>query len=60
MEHNAHTRAEFAACIGDYSPNQLVFVNESAVDCRITYHGYAWSMKGHQATRKAFFCHGRR
>lgn len=60
MERNAQARAEFGARIGEYRPDQLVFVDESAVDCRTTYCGYAWSLKGHRATRKAFFCHGRR
>lgn len=60
MERNAQHRAEYAARIGDYMPNQLVFVDESAVDHRTTYRGYAWAIKGRQATRKAFFCRGRR
>jgi len=60
MERNAQHRAEYAARIGDYRPDQLVFVDESAVDRRTTYCGYAWAIKGRQATRKAFFCRGRR
>lgn len=60
MERNAQARAEFGARIGEYRPDQLVFVDESAVDRRTTYRGYAWSMRGHQATRKAFFCRGRK
>lgn len=60
MEWNADACATFAARIGDYRPDQLVFVDESAVDRRTTYHGYAWSLKGHQATCKAFFCRGQR
>jgi hypothetical protein len=32
MEWNAQARAEFAARIGEYRPNQLVFVDERAVD----------------------------
>ncbi|KAF8229919.1 hypothetical protein L208DRAFT_1378719 [Tricholoma matsutake] len=32
--------------------------DERAVDRQATYHGYAWSLKGHQATRKAFFSRG--
>jgi hypothetical protein len=60
MEQNAQARAEFAACISEYRPDQLVFVDESAVDHRATYCRYAWSLKGHQATCKAFFCHGQR
>jgi hypothetical protein len=60
LERNAQARAEFAARIGEYGPDQLVFVDESAVDRRTTYRGYAWSLKGRQANRKAFFCRGRR
>ena len=44
----------FAAQIGMYEPNQLVFVDESAVDCRTTYRGWAWAIHGTKATRKAF------
>ena len=60
LEWNAQARAEFGAHIGDYGADQLVFVDESSVDHWITYHGYAWSLKGHWATWKTFFCHGRR
>ena len=60
MEQNAQAHAEFAARIGEYTPEQLVFVDESAVDRWTTYCGYAWSLKGHQATCKTFFCRGRR
>ncbi|KAF8466781.1 hypothetical protein DFH94DRAFT_619425, partial [Russula ochroleuca] len=32
MERNAQTCAEFSARIGEYKPEQLVFVDKSAVD----------------------------
>lgn len=60
IERSAEKRAHFAACIGTYDPNQLVFVDESAVDRRTTYRGRAWAIRGRKATRKAFFCRGKR
>ena len=60
LERSAEKRAEFAARIGTYEPEQVVFVDESAVDRRATYRGRAWAIKGRKATRKAFFCRGRR
>jgi len=35
-------------------------VDESSVDRRTSYRGYAWSLRGSQAQRKAFFVRGRR
>ena len=52
--------AEYAARIGTYDPNQVVFVDECSVDRRATYRGRAWAIRGRKATRKAFFCHGQR
>lgn len=60
IERSAEKRAAFAARIGTYEAQQLVFVDESAVDRRTTYRGRAWAIKGQKATRKAFFCRGRR
>jgi hypothetical protein len=60
IERSAELRAEFAARIGSYDANQLVFVDESAVDRRTTYRGRAWALRGKPATRKAFFCRGQR
>ena len=60
LERNADARAEFGGRIGEYAADQLVFVDESAVDHRTTYRGYGWSQKGHKATRNAFFCRGQR
>jgi hypothetical protein len=55
---NAQAHAEFGARIGEYRPDQLVFVDESAFDRRVTYRGFAWSLKGHEHTRKNFFVVG--
>ena len=60
IERSAEKRANFAARIGTYDANQLVFVDESAVDRRTTYRGRAWAILGKKATRKAFFCRGKR
>ena len=60
IERSAQKRSEFAARIGTYEADQLVFVDESAVDRRTTYRGRAWAIHGRKATRKAFFCRGRR
>jgi hypothetical protein len=60
IERSAELRADFAARIGTYDADQLVFVDESAVDRRTTYRGKAWALRGKPATRKAFFCRGTR
>jgi len=54
-ERSAEKRLEYMARIGNYSPEQLVFVDESSVDRRTTYRGRAWSIRGTKAQRKAFF-----
>lgn len=61
MERSVLKRAAFTYRIGRrYSPDQLVFVDESAADRRTTYRGYAWAIRGRRAVRKAFFVRGRR
>ncbi|KIM53714.1 hypothetical protein SCLCIDRAFT_138427, partial [Scleroderma citrinum Foug A] len=50
--------AEYITRIGQYSPNQLVFVDESSVDHWMTYHGQAWLIRGTNAQCKSFFIHG--
>jgi len=60
MERSLEKHAEYIARIGQYDPKQLVFVDESSVDRRTTYHGRAWSLRGTQAQHKAFFIRGQR
>ena len=59
LERNADIRRNFAARIGTYEPEKLVFVDESAVDRRAMYRGKAWAIRGREAHRKTFFCCGR-
>ena len=53
-------RLDYMNRIGKYDAEQLVFVDESSVDRRTTYRGRAWSFRGSNAQRKAFFVRGRR
>jgi len=59
-ERSAEKRLDYIARIGVYTPEQLIFVDESSVDRRTTYQGHAWSIRGTKAQRKAFFVRGRR
>jgi hypothetical protein len=43
-----------------YSPDQLVFVDESAFDRQVSFRGYAWAVKDERAIRKCFFIRGKR
>ena len=57
----ARKRANYVIKIGlNYTPNQLVFVDESACDKRTTYRGQAWAIRGRRAFRKTFFVRGKR
>ena len=44
IERSVEKRAEFAARIGTYEADQLVFVDESTVDCRTMYRKRAWAI----------------
>jgi len=55
-ERSAEKRLDYIARIGVYTPEQLIFVDESSVDRRTTYQGHAWSIRGTKAQRKAFLC----
>jgi len=59
-ERSAEKCLDYVTRISQYQANQLVFVDESSVDCRTTYHGRAWAIRGVAAQRKAFFVHGKR
>ena len=59
LERSIVLRTQYTIDIAtNYSSNQLVFVDESAADCRTTYRGYAWAFKGRRAVRKSFFVRG--
>jgi hypothetical protein len=57
-ERSAEKRLDYIARISAYQPEQVVFVDESSVDRRMPYRGRAWSIRGTQAQRKAFFIRG--
>src|SRR6266481_2628994 len=59
-ERSAEKRANYIMRIGRYSRDQLVFVDESACDRRMTYRGHVWAISGQRAARKAFFVRGKR
>jgi hypothetical protein len=59
-ERSAEKRLDYISRISKYEPHQLVFVDESSVDRRTAYRGWAWSIRGTQAQQKAFFVRGRR
>ncbi|KIK81836.1 hypothetical protein PAXRUDRAFT_155158, partial [Paxillus rubicundulus Ve08.2h10] len=55
---SAQKHLEYLSWIGKYEAEELVFVDESSVNCRTTYHGCAWSIRGTKVQCKAFFVHG--
>ena len=44
----------------NYTPEQMVFVDESACNRKMAYRDRAWAVQGRRAVRKAFFVRGRR
>jgi len=60
MERSIERRADFVARMGlNYTPEQLVFVDESAADRRMG-RGRGWAARGKRAVRKSFFIRGQR
>jgi hypothetical protein len=43
-----------------YTPEQMVFVDESACNRKVTYRDRAWALRGRRAVRNAFFVRGQR
>ena len=61
MERNEVQRAEYRLLIGaNYTPEQLVFIDESACDRRTYLRKRAWALEGLRACRKQFFGRGKR
>jgi hypothetical protein len=61
MEQDEDDRAQYQLIIGShYEPEQLVFVDESAFDRRITCCPFAWAPIGSRARRRDFFIRGKR
>lgn len=60
-ERNEILCAEYRLRIGaNYSPEQLVFVDESACDRRTYMRNKAWALEGLRACRKQYFARGKR
>ena len=61
LERNETHRAEYRVRMGDqYTPDQLVFVDESACDRRTYLRDRAWALEGLRACRKQVFARGKR
>jgi hypothetical protein len=57
-ERNAACRAHYQFQIGAESPERLVFIDESHIDCHTTYRLFGWAYKGECARVSARFVHG--
>jgi hypothetical protein len=60
VERNESHRDAFSLEIGKYRPDQLVFVDESAVDNRTAHRRYGWARSGHRAQMHGEFVRGTR
>ena len=57
-ERNEGSRCLYRFHIGHESPERLVFLDESRIDCRTTYRLYGWAEKGQRARVKSKFVRG--
>ena len=46
--------------LDQYTPEQLVFVDETSCDRRTANRSYGWAKEGERATRRAFCVRGKR
>jgi hypothetical protein len=61
IEQNENDRAAYQLRIGiHYEPEQLVFVDKSAFDRRVSRRPYGWAPTGNRARRRDFFIRGKR
>ena len=61
MEQNEDDRAQYQLIIGShYEAEQLVFVDESAFNRRVSCRPFAWAPIGSWARRRDFFIRGKR
>jgi hypothetical protein len=60
IERDENDRAEYQLVIGTYyEPDQLVIVDESSFDRRVSHRPYAWAPTGSRARRRDFFIRGK-
>ena len=60
IERNEDFRDEFVFRIGTYDPRQLVFIDESALDCRTPHRASAYGPKGERVRMKGHSVRGAR
>ena len=61
IEQSAAKHAAYMTKVGwNYTPEQMVFVDESACNRKMAYRDCTWAVWGRQAVHKAFFVRGRR
>jgi hypothetical protein len=61
IERDEDDRARYQLIIGShYEPEQMVFVDESAFDRRVSRRPFAWAPIGSRARRRDFFIRGKR
>lgn len=59
-ERNENDRTTFVLHMMQYTPNQLVFSDESAYDRRTLFRRYGWNKSGFRARSSCFFIRGRK
>jgi hypothetical protein len=60
IERNEERRDQFLLHIGSYAAEQLVFIDESAVDRRTPSRRYGYAIKGERAEMHDHFVRGER
>jgi len=60
IERNETKRTRFLQKINTYTPEQLVFVDETSCDHRTANRGYGWAKEGERASRRSFCVRGKR
>jgi len=60
IEQNETKRRQYLQKINTYTPEQLVFVNETSCDRRTANQGYGWAKEGERASRTSFCVRGKR
>jgi hypothetical protein len=61
VERNEEWRDQFQIFVAEnYSPEQLVFVDETHLHRKVPVKGYGWGRYGDRACRREFFIWGKR
>ena len=60
IERNETKRQQYLQRINTYTPEQLVFVDETSCDRRTANRGYGWAKEGERASRRSFCVRGKR